>query len=276
MDAGAKPGMVADGTTSGVRLPSVPPSVPPSPPGAECTRPVELAGLVGLAGLAPGGAGRGCGGRDCGGAGCGEEGEGVAEAAGSQLGAMAPGSSSLRDLLAQRLGRSNGSMVPAEALLDLVKRLSAAMAEQLRRFAGGVVAEVGQLVLAFVDLESSQFLMELLLPWGSMLALIDPLTKRAPLEVMDPTTASGFCAVHPSRALGRLFDYTIRVSSGGLPSLVARLWRTIATAVPALHAGEPAVRQMESIRWRGGHPPMLPPTNAPTHQRSRPLLAFLA
>ena len=127
-----------------------------------------------------------------------------------------------------------------------------------------------------------QMLVELLLPWGRNLALIDPMARhseRVETAVEKDLLERGFCRCTPSDALRRLFEYTVKVSSWVLPALVARLWRSIALAVPpqvdwprrplALSMRRSAL--VPAATWRALRPlpaPVEPALNAQTYPHS--------
>ena len=64
--------------------------------------------------------------------------------------------SSVRDVVAERLGQHSGEVETAAALLGLLRRLSAMMAAKLTRYAASVISEASSLILAFMDENSAQ------------------------------------------------------------------------------------------------------------------------
>lgn len=155
---------------------------------------------------------------------------------------------SVRQVIAERLGHTNGRVESAAALLGLMRRLSVMLAAKLHQYSAGMIAEASTLILAFADNNSAQLIVELMLPWARNLALIDPTAKQAK-AVEEDLNARGFCVCTPADALRRFFEFTIKVSVDGLPALVGRLWRSIALAVHPRHTRDAPGNISVLARW---------------------------
>ena len=148
---------------------------------------------------------------------------------------------SVQQLVLERLGKTSGRILKKEEVHAICKELSRMLASSMSHdYAGAVLAEAGNVMMALMDLASRRFCMELLLPWSARIAFMDTATKDKSIQaVHDDLVKQGFCLCKAADVLPRLFEYTLQESLEGVPEIVANLWRTLALAVAAPKAGGP-------------------------------------
>lgn len=162
-----------------------------------------------------------------------------------------------QQVVASRLGASNGRVRRAEEVLPMIKALSAMLAKRMPEYSSAVLSEMGNVMMALMDQRARAFAVELLLPWGEKLALKDAPEKATKLGVAreDELAAEGYCLARPGDCLSRVFEYTLEVTKDGLPAIVSEFWRTLALAAPPppYRTGSPAHNVPLLSSWIGMH-----------------------
>ena len=148
----------------------------------------------------------------------------------------------VQQLVAERLGQTNGRVKKREDLTALVHGLSAMLAHKMVGYSAPVVGEAGNVMMALMERHGRAFTIEMLMPWARNIALVEPPERSTTLSraTEDDLAARGFCLSTASDCLSRVFEYTLEESADGLPDVVSRFWRTLALAAPPFKPGKPA------------------------------------